>query len=367
MWKTLPGCVYYESEDFQKLSYQSTKDIKGPKFAFFDMDKTLITPKNGKNPYGLHLDTDPSNYTYLCDKTDLINLFQSLKRQKYVVAIMTNQRRYNDNLKNKIEAFRQDITDELGWSPFFFIGIKDKYLKPSTGSFKLLCKLLGFIYTDLDVDKLRKIENGLPNFFMVGDASGKDDPFPPYRYASTDRDFAKNLSLLLSKTYTLCQYIRPIDIFGSKPVIPKDYQELVITVGNPGSGKSVASYTLEKYGYKVCISDVIRDRPKLAQCVYDNVAAGYSVVVDAMNPYKEKREDYLKIARQFKIPVRILWFVRDGRPFNQLRGTYDSNLGGFKTSSVYYHKEAVPDVAYNTYSKQFEEPTEDEGEVEIMF
>jgi hypothetical protein len=66
-------------------------------------------------------------------------------------------------------------------------------------------------------------------------------------------DFAKNLSLLLSKTYTVCQYVRPIDIFGSKPVIPRDYQELVITVGNPGSGKSVASYSLEKYGYKVCI------------------------------------------------------------------------------------------------------------------
>jgi DNA 3'-phosphatase len=367
MWKSLPGCFYYESTDFLKLSYLTTRDIKGPKFALFDLDKTLITPKNGKNPYSLHLDEDPYNYTYLCDKSDLVSLLQSLKRQKYVISIMTNQSRLNDNIKNRIETFRQDLTDELGWSPFIFIGTKDKYLKPNTGSFKLLCKLLNFIYTDLDVEKLRKIENGLPNFFMVGDASGKDDTFPPYRYASTDKDFAKNLSLLLSKTYTVCQYIRPIDIFGSHVVAPRDYQELVITVGNPGSGKSAGSYNLKQAGYKICISDVIRDRVKLAQCVNENLTQGSSVVVDAMNPYKEKREDYISIARKLKIPVRILWFVRDGRPFNYLRGTYDANLGGYKTSSVYYHKEPVPDVAYNTYTKQFEEPNDEEGEIEIVF
>jgi bifunctional polynucleotide phosphatase/kinase len=105
----------------------------------------------------------------------------------------------------------------------------------------------------------------------------------------------------------------------------------------------------------------------MIECARKNLSEGRSVVIDATNPYKEKRSDYIAIAKELKILVRILWFIRDGRPFNELRGTYDSNLGGYRTDATYYHKKPVPDVAYNVYSKNFEEPTEDEGEVEIIY
>jgi len=364
MWKSVVGCNYYESSDFDNLGNKFTTY---PKFAFFDMDKTLITPKNARNPYTLHIDPDTYNFTYLGNKKDIISLFQSLKAQRYVIAIITNQSRYTDLLQSKIDHLREDLENELGWSPYIFIGRNNKYLKPATGTFKLLCKILGFEYSELNIDFLRKIDKGMPHFFMVGDASGKEDTFPPYRYASTDRDFAKNLSLLLDKRYTVCHYVRPIDIFGSYTITPRSCQELVITVGNPGSGKSTASYVLEKEGYKICISDVIKNRIKLAECVKENLENGDSVVVDAMNPYKAKRRDYIKIAKELDIPVRILWFIRDGRPFNALRGTYDSVLGGYRTDATFYHKEPVPEVAFNTYSKQFEEPSKDEGEIEIVY
>ena len=367
MWNSVAGCVYYQSNDFDILTSNTSKFLKTPKFALFDMDKTLITPKNARNPYSLHLDPDPKNFVYLADKKELMTLFQTLKAYNYVIAIITNQTRYTDLLFNKIETFRKDMENELNWSPFIFIANNKKYLKPSTGTFKLLCKTLGFNYEDLNVDYLRKIDKGFPNCFMVGDASGKDDPFPPYRYSSTDRDFSKNLSLLLSKKYVVCHYIRPIDIFGSYYITPRNYQELVITVGNPGSGKSTASYVLQKKGYEVCVSDLIKNKEKMFECVATKLYQGSSVVVDATNPYKKKRMEYIEIARELNIPVRILWFIRDGRPFNELRGTYDSNLGGYRTDATYYHKEPVPDVAFNVYTKNFEEPTEEEGEIEIVY
>jgi FMN phosphatase YigB (HAD superfamily) len=145
MWNTITGCVYYDSKNFENLKYTTTRDIKGPKFALFDMDKTLITPKNARNPYSLHTDPDPANYTYLCDKSDLINLLQSLKRKGYVISIITNQTRYTEMLQAKIEHFRRDLEENLFWSPYIFIARNDRYLKPATGTFKLLCKLLGFI------------------------------------------------------------------------------------------------------------------------------------------------------------------------------------------------------------------------------
>lgn len=364
MWKSIVGCEYYVSNDFEIIPDKFTKT---PKFALFDMDKTLITPKNARNPYSLHLDPDSSNFILLGEKSEIYGLFHSLKAKNYIIAIITNQSRFTDLLFNKIEKFRQDIEESLGWSPYIFIGRNKKYLKPSTGSFKLLCKNLNIDYNLLNVEYMRKIEKGMPNCFMVGDASGKSDPFPPYRYSSTDRDFINNLNLLLSKKYTVFQYIRPIDIFGSKEVKARNYQELVITVGNPGSGKSSASYSLQQKGYKVCVSDIIKDRVKLIQCVIDNLNSGNSVVVDATNPGKDKRMEYIRVANELDIPVRILWFIRDGRPFNELRGTYDSNLGGYRSDATYYHKEPVPDVAYNVYSKNFEEPAEDEGEIEVIF
>lgn len=360
MWKSLKGVHYYESKSFESLSYEATKSFDGPKFALFDLDKTLITPKNARNPYTLQADSEPSNYTFLCDEEDLFNLLQSLKRKGYVIAIISNQRRYTDMTQNRIEHFRKYLEKNLSWSPYIFLGLDKRYAKPSTESFKLLCKLLGYMYFSLNVEKLRKIEDGIPNFFMVGDASGPKDPFPPYRYASTDSDFARNLSLLLSKKYVVCQYIRPIDIFGSIEITPRDYQEMIITVGNPGSGKSTASFYLQKAGYKVCVSDIIRNKQKMIDCVRKNVSEGKSVVVDATNPEKEKRTEYIKIAKEFKIPVRILWFVRDGRPFNDTRGIYDTNIGGQRFFSTYYHKEPVPEVAFNVYSKNFNEPVESE-------
>jgi hypothetical protein len=47
--------------------------------------------------------------------------------------------------------------------------------------------------------------------------------------------------------------------------------------------------------------------------------------------------------------VRIFWSIRDGRPFNALRA------------------EPVPEIAYAIYTKNFETPTEHEGEVEIIY
>ena len=114
MWKSVIGCEYYQSNDFEIIP---DKFIRTPKFALFDLDKTLITPKNGRNPYSLHLDSDSDNFILLGDKSEIYGLLHSLKAKNYIIAIVTNQSRYTDLLFNKIERFREDMENTLGWSP----------------------------------------------------------------------------------------------------------------------------------------------------------------------------------------------------------------------------------------------------------
>ena len=157
------------------------------------------------------------------------------------------------------------------------------------------------------------------------DAVGPQDPFPPYRWSDVDAQLARNLGL---------PFIRPIDLFGGKTdPVPSLTREIAIMVGNPGSGKTTGAKILEIGGYVRCSRDEIK-KNATAQDIHKcfltalNGYPGKSVVVDATNPSYQRtlagnieggRKFYEDEARARGIPVRILWYVRDGRAFNALR------------------------------------------------
>jgi bifunctional polynucleotide phosphatase/kinase len=363
----------YESKDFD--------DQKGNvniKIALFDLDNTLITPKNGRNPATLHLDTDPKNYVYLDTHDNLTKKFDMLKKSGYVIAIVTNQSKYRQQfgaLELKLRHILKDFKTYLGWKPYMFVNVNPNYLKPATLSFQFLLAFNGLEFKDIKPNKnqnLLKIEKvNLPQCFMVGDAVGKEDPYLPYRYADFDKKYAKNISQEFRNThknvpnnYEFCKFIRASDFFPHYKVLPRAHRELVIMVGQPGSGKSTTSALLQKAGYDVCVSDFLKSNKELMiECVKMSLESKNKVVVDALNFSKEQRSRYTKLARAMKVPIRILWHVRNGRPFNAIRGKEEAMILG----TTYKHKEPVPEVAYANYSKNFEEPTDDEGEVEIVF
>ena len=357
MWHTIPGCVYYKSNDF-------LFDPRKPRLAMFDIDYTLITPKNAKNPYTLYQETNAKNYIYL---GPIFEKFKTLKDKGYTIALVTNQiywDRATPEYHDKFDNIRKDFERELGWSPYIYIATNEKFVKPNIGTFVLFAdhlsdnKHINSTYLE-KTTAVQGIET--PNFFYCGDASGKKDSYPPYRWSSVDRNYAYNISEAFKKYFNkanICKYIRPIAFFGTNIPITRTQQELIIEVGNPGSGKSSTAFRFRKRGYKVCVGEVVKN--KLLDCVSENLNKGYSVVVDAMNYTRQGRKRYIELAKEMKVPVRILWFVRDGRPFNTLRG-YKT-----ETDTVYAHRNPVPDVVYNVYSKKFEEPTSEEGEIEIV-
>jgi len=366
-WYTIPGCRYFESKDFDF-------EPLTPRLAMFDIDNTLITPRNGKNPYSLHKDENDRNYIYLSNEDNMFTQFNELKNKGYVIAFVTNQSRYNQGTKaykQKFENIRLDFENRLGWSPYFFICISDEYLKPSPKAFLLFCSLL----KNNPQKRIKIILNHLSkktsilgkeyyNCFYCGDASGKTDPYVPFRYSAVDRNFASNVSKLFRDEFNIpniCKYIRPFYFFGKHTPMTNNFQELVINVGNPGSGKSTTSYRFRKRGYKVCVMELLKKESYIEDCVKNNLEKGNSVVLDGMNYDLTRRQKFIDIAKDMNIPVRFLWFIRDGRPFNTLRGKVK------ETNTMYYHTKPVPEVAYNNYSKYFEEPTSREGLVEIVY
>lgn len=362
-WQNIPGCRYYVSKDFDF-------DPKEPRLAMFDIDGTLITPRNGRNPYSLHKDLDDRNYIYLSNESTMFKKFDEFKKKGYMIAFITNQSRYEEGTeayKKKFDNIRKDFKEHLGWSPYIFICISDEYLKPSPKSFLLFCSLL-FTKQKIIINNLLKKTSILGkeyyNCFYCGDASGKSDPFVPYRYAATDRNFTAGISELFlneMKVRNICKYIRASYFFGVHTPNTIDEQELIINIGNPGSGKSSTAYRFRNRGYKVCVAELLKKSDSLIDCVKNNLQKGNSVVLDGMNYSKDKRKVFIDMSKDMNIPVRLLWFIRDGRPFNQLRGKAK------EVNTMYYHLKPVPEVAYNTYSKYFEEPTKDEGDIEIVF
>jgi hypothetical protein len=81
--------------------------------------------------------------------------------------------------------------------------------------------------------------------------------------------------------------------------------------------------------------DAFSSKSAVLKAVKAALAAGSSVVVDATHGSAKNREPYIALT-----PCRILWHVRDGRPFNALRPA------------------PVPEVAYAIYAKYFVRPAE---------
>lgn len=324
MWADYSSCRYHASIEAVPLNSRTPSALY--KIALFDLDGTLITSSNGKR----YADTDPTAWVYLGQVPEKL---QQLRVDGWIVAILTNQSRFNSNVGNRIENLRLDLQARNGWSPLIFIATgNDVFRKPQAG---MLSVLLGL---------LQSPPHRIERIFVCGDAVGSSDPYPPYRWSSVDSDLALSMGLV---------FHRPIEVFGSNFGQTKSREdgalEMVILLGNPGSGKSTTAAVLSEKGYVSCNLDHLRTLSRVNQYVIHNLKAGRSVVIDSTNPSRAKRLTYVRLAFEHQAQVRIFWHIRDGRSWNLSRA------------------QPVPDVAYGVYSKNFDRPTESEAPVEIIY
>jgi bifunctional polynucleotide phosphatase/kinase len=292
----------------------TTADNAGKsKVYLIDIDGTLVTAASGRR--------------WASSATDWIFLgpvpatLDRLHREGWIVALITNQSDWktSPDPEAKITSILAALQEANGWAPWCLVATAMRkehdtlYRKPGRGLYDLLIKELP----------------PLTEVCMCGDAVGPTDPYPPYQWASSDLDFAKAVS---------ATFVRPCDLFPPHPPVSiSASQEIILLMGNPGSGKSSLARDLVTKGYIHVEQDNMTSKTATKKAVITALAPGRSVVVDATHGSSTNREPYLSLG----VPVRILWCLRDGRPFNALR------------------EKPVPEVAYAVYSKHFVRPAGD--------
>jgi len=296
-----------------KLIFPSSLLWKAPYYLYiFDLDETLITRINGKDPR--HPCDHTNNWQFYPGVIDY--LWYLINKGVYLV-IITNQLNIN---AEKIEQI-SSIWNTLNQYPLILCSLQhDEYRKPQTGF----------------MNYLKTIMTEEPKYISYcGDAVGSDDPFPPYRWSSVDKDFAVNIGAV---------FTRPTDIFISNFMTYVPTQNLVIMVGNQGSGKTTTAKRLESIGYVRFSQDEAGklDAVKRINNIRNHLVHGYKVVVDATHAKSSSRQKWVDLATSINVSSIILWHIRDGRYFNEFRE----------------HK--VPPVAYFNYTKNFEYPQETE-------
>ena len=133
---------------------------------------------------------------------------------------------------------------------------------------------------------------------------------------------------------------------------------MVLMVGPPASGKSTLTKRfLESKGYVSVNRDTLHTQEKCQKVAEESLKKGKSVVIDNTNPAKHVRKAYIDIAKKCKVPVRCLYL--------QTSFEVAHHLNYFRQTQSKGKQRRVPDVGYNTYKKNFEEPDLSEGFAEV--
>lgn len=295
--------------------YFSKGAQKSSKIFATDLDWTLIrTIKPIASKNGL-FHRDSGDWAFLPNRIETLKSYQT---EGFTIVIFTNQGYVKNKLVTALDRIKNVISKliEYGVNPWVFIATEhDQYRKPNTGMWTALSK-----HIDADLNKS----------FHVGDAAGR-----PQDHSDDDLLFAQNNKL---------KFYVPEEIFKNPEIGVLDVQTMFIFVGMPGSGKtSYFNENLKDKGWVHANQDTLKTAVKVLSTVKQSLAQGKSVAVDATNPTAEKRAQYIDLAIQYQVPTLIIYFVGNGFEFNRLR------------------EHPVPSIAYSTYFKNLQEPSEDEG------
>lgn len=168
---------------------------------------------------------------------------------------------------------------------------------------------------------------------MCGDALGR-----PNDHSDCDLKFAEAIGIKIVSPEELF----PFDKKDKTSVTPSETQEIVIMVGMPGSGKShLAKTVFTKPNYVIIEGDIYKTSAKMIKAATPHLDKGMSVVFDATNPTREKRNEYITVAERYKIPARCIYVntpMEEAIARNNMR------------------EKPVPRIVYNVYNKKFQIP-----------
>jgi bifunctional polynucleotide phosphatase/kinase len=284
------------------------------KIASFDYDWTLVKPiTNGT--FSKNID----DVMWLNEK--IPEILQKYYDDKYCIIIFTNQSKI---FKIKqIEKFLKTLEIPM----LIIIATKEEEKKPNTFMF----------------DKFINFKWNVKKSFYCGDALGRIND-----WSNTDKLFANNIGI---KCYSP-EEIFPIET--DKEIINDELenliidisQKIIIMVGYPGAGKTTITDKFKNDNYIIIHNDDFNSSVKMIKYAIPFIENNKSIIFDATNPTKEKREEFINLSKKYNIKsvcIHVLTTME--------KSLYRNNL----------REKKIPMIAYYVYRKKFQEPTIEDG------
>lgn len=306
MWESTKNYEFY------------SPDVITPKekIFFVDVDGTIVTPISGRPSYAIK---SPDDWIFI--NSNVVKTLQKLSKTFHVVLI-SNQSKFNNIIKEKFEMIISALQAE-GVDVIVYILKSQAWKKPAVRCYDHLQEHLEITPTEIRV---------------TGDACNEVSDFPSHLWDNCDYGFYENLDFTNKKFYI------PEKIFVPVKIVIPEGKNLILMVGNPGSGKTTFTQTLENY--HIISGDKGMTAIKQLKVFTKYLLEEKNIVIDNLNATKQARMKFIEPAQEMGYTIIIVWCVRDGRPFNDLR------------------EKRIPSVVYHKYSKNFERP--DEGLVIIV-
>lgn len=344
-------------DDKELLVYTPPNCANSSLIAAFDLDGTLIKTKSGAR--------------FPKDDDDWELLFGNIKSklkikltENYKLVIFTNQAAIDKNDSKRLGFQRkiENVVKRIDLPIQVYIATGHSiYRKPVPG--------MWFVLT---LEKNGGIDVDMEKSFFVGDAAGRSKNWAvkkPKDHSLADRLFALNVGLKFFTPEEFFLGAKPVACsmprFDPKKIIAPDFTvpicdqlEVILMVGCPGSGKSFfCEQFLISKGYVRVNRDKLGSWQKCVKLMEESLSAKKKVVIDNTNPNKESRKRYIDAAKKYNVPCRCFAM--------QVDVAHAKHNNKFRELTDRSHLK-VSDIIINSYFKQFEEPTLDEGFKEIV-
>jgi bifunctional polynucleotide phosphatase/kinase len=313
------------SDDYRVYNKGFDIEYKSNLMYGFDLDGTLITTKSGKK-----FAVDDNDWKFITQ--DVYIRLLDLYNKNYNIVIITNQSKFSDLIRLKIEHIVEQIHIPI---LVFVASTHNKYRKPMTG----FLDYFNTNYFNIDCN----------NSYYVGDAmDNKLD------HSNCDLLFAKNCGFNFQyyanffniKTSRNIPDITPIKL--PTPSIKPDLSKynVIITVGAPAIGKT--TFALENQDYYQVSNDkhngsksmFLKDL-KLGLTTYKRV------IIDNTSPDTETRQNLINIINENLPNAKILILN-----FNVPRDIVEY-LNNYRCNTT---NKYIPAIAYNIFYKKYTQP-----------
>lgn len=279
------------------------------KIAVFDFDWTIVRPKSDS--------IFPKNIDdWQWYKPSVPSTIEQYISEGYIIIFWTNQSKHW-----KINMI-ENVASKFSVLPLLVICTEKEVYKPNKKYF---------------IKEIDNMSFDPKESFMVGDALGRDGDH-------SNVDFLGSIELGID-----CY--APENIFFDDEINisidPYEDREVIMMCGYPGSGKSTLANTFSDY--HICSGDILKTSSKMIKDAAKWINTK-SVIFDATNMTREKRNVYVNFAHSNDVHIRCIWLDITAQE-SITRNIARLEKGGKR----------VPNIAIYKLRKTFEEPNDDEG------